>query len=69
VVTRGRGDPRLVTVEREREQHLQCLGLSCSVGTAQQQAAVGEDELLLVVLPDIENAGTVQPEPAGPVAR
>ena len=55
----GRGHPRLVAVEHERQQHLHRLALARAVGAAQQQPPVGEVEDLLVVLPDVEHAGAV----------
>ena len=61
VLGRG-GEPGLVAVEREGQQHLQRLGLAGAVGPAQQQPAVGEGEDLLVVLPDVEDPGAGQPE-------
>ncbi|WP_143780836.1 hypothetical protein [Ornithinimicrobium sp. CNJ-824] len=61
VLGRG-GEPGLVAVECEGQQHLQRLGLAGAVGPAQQQPAVGEGEDLLVVLPDVEDARAGQPE-------
>ncbi len=49
-----------VAVEQVRQQHFQGLGLAGAVLAAQQQPAVAEGELLLVVLPDVADAGAVQ---------
>lgn len=60
-----------VAVEEVRQQHLQGLGLARAVLAAQQQPALAEGELLLVVLPDVADTGAVQavPVPVGAAAR
>ncbi len=52
-----------IAVQQVGQQHLQRLGLPRAVLAAQQQPPVAEGELLLVVLPDVLDAGAVQPEP------
>ena len=48
---------REIRVEQEGEENLQCLRLAASIFTAQDEASVLEAEFLLVVLPEIEDAG------------
>ncbi|MBF6139163.1 hypothetical protein IU484_03785 [Nocardia farcinica] len=58
-LTRERVQPaRLDTaVEHEREQHLESLRLARPVGPAQHQPAVGEAELLIAVVPQVDDPG------------
>jgi hypothetical protein len=65
VVASRRGHAGLVAVEDERQQHLEGLRLPGAVGAAQQQPPVGEFEDLVVVLPDVEDAGAGEPEALG----
>ena len=53
-------------IQHEREQHLQRLRLARPVRPAQHQAAVGEHELLVAVVPQVDHAAAGRPEPVGP---
>jgi hypothetical protein len=52
-------------VEDEREQHLQGLGLAGAVVPPQHQPPVGEDELLVGVVPHVDDPGAAGAEPVG----
>ncbi len=58
-----------LAVEHERQQQLQGLGLAGGVLPPQDQAAAGEPELLVVVLPDAEDPRPQGAEPARPRSR
>ena len=64
-VAAGGIEPPGVSVEQERQQDLQRLGLAGAVLAAQQQAPTGEAQLDPVVLPDVDDPGAVQDPTAG----
>jgi hypothetical protein len=53
-------------IQNEREQHLKGLGLARSVRSAQHQPAVGEDELVVAVVPQIHHTAPGGPESVRP---
>src|SRR5699024_8991504 len=55
-----------VTVQKERQQYLQRLGLARAVAATQQKPPLGEVEDLVVVLPDIADARAFESVARGP---
>ena len=49
-------------VEDEREQDLEGLGLAGSVGSPQNQSTVGERELLVSVIPEVDDSSPSRSE-------
>ena len=62
---RGQPAGAQVGVEEERQQQFERLGLAAAVGPAEQQAALVEGEDLVVVTPDVEDAGSGRHPPRG----
>ena len=59
---------RMSPSKQEREQHLEGLGLASPV-LASKRPAAGEVDLGPVVLPDIDDPGTVEHPPPVPLGR